>query len=211
MLMSRRGPGTDPGVMKTNASRCGCGRGDVHPIDVLLQEHATILAVLDAAEREVAAVAGGGPVREPFWRRYLDFLGNYADRCHHGKEEDVLFAELEQQLPAWRLSGPTRCMRDEHDEMRRGRHRVAELLTGDDAPALCGAVREGIDELRLHIGKENEVLFPMARAALDAVAIGRLRAGFARIEHVDMGPGAHQRFEALARALAEEAGEPARS
>lgn len=179
---------------------CGCACGRAHPVDVLSEEHRTILGVLAAAEREVERVEAGRPLRLSFWHGYLDFMEHYADRCHHGKEEDVLFAELEQNgLP--RDMGPTHCMRTEHDTMRAGRRRLTELLTGDDLPAICRAARSGIDMLREHIEKEDHVLFPMAKSMLPHDAVQRVREGFARVEHVDMGEGAHCRYEALAKTL----------
>jgi len=30
-------------------------------------------------------------LREPIWRRSPDFFREFADQCHHGKEEDRLF------------------------------------------------------------------------------------------------------------------------
>lgn len=179
---------------------CGCGSGSDHPIDALLQEHATILAVLDAAEHEVLRIEGGGEVHESFWRQYLEFLANYADRCHHAKEEDVLFRELERRGLSHE-SGPTACMRHEHDEMRMGRNRLAEILTSDDTSALCSAVRGGIAALRAHIDKENDVLFPMARDLLDPQATERVRRGFDETEHGVVGAGVHQRYEQLAHTL----------
>jgi hemerythrin-like domain-containing protein len=196
--------------MKTNQSQCGCSCAGQHPIDVLMQEHATILSVLDAGEREIARVAAGDPLRQAFWRDYVQFLDHYADRCHHKKEEDVLFAELEQAgMP--REHGPTHCMRNEHATMRALRQRLPALLAALDQNGLCQAVGAGIAMLREHIGKENEVLFPMARTLLGEEAFARVRRGFSRIEHTDMGTGAHERFELLAKALCGDVPEPVRT
>lgn len=187
--------------MKPKEQRgCGCGSGSDHPIDALVHEHTTILAVLDAAEHEVLRIEDGGEIRDSFWRGYLEFLANYADRCHHAKEEDVLFRELERRGMS-REAGPTACMRHEHDEMRLGRNRMAELLTSDDAGALCSAVRGSIAALRAHIEKENDVLFPMARDLLDDAAVQQIRRGFGEIEHDAMGAGTHERYEQLAKSL----------
>ena len=179
---------------------CGCACGRAHPVDVLSQEHQTILSVLGAMDAELQQLHRGAAIRTPFWTSALDFLEHYADRCHHGKEEQLLFAELERcGLPA--EHGPTACMRSEHEQGRLGLRQMAQALLAGDAKALARASGGYVTLLREHIDKEDRVLFPMARMMLDHEAVQRLRAGFERVEHVDMGEGAHLRYEQLARRL----------
>ncbi|MBX3462971.1 MAG: hemerythrin domain-containing protein [Planctomycetes bacterium] len=180
---------------------CGCAGAGLHPVDVLSAEHQTILAVLAAMAAEQRALFDGGPVREPFWQAALEFLAGYADRCHHGKEEQLLFAELEQAGMS-RERGPTACMRAEHDMGRQARQAMVEALQDHDAPRLAEAAGGYVALLRDHIDKEDHVLFPLARSMLDAAAVARLQAGFARVEHDDLGEGVHGRYEQLARDLA---------
>ena len=184
---------------------CGCACGRAHPLDVLSQEHQTILSVLGAMDVELQQMQGGAAIRTPFWRSVLDFLEHYADRCHHGKEEQLLFVELERcGLPPER--GPTACMRSEHEQGRLGRRQMAHAVQAGDAKALVCAADGYVTLLREHIGKEDQVLFPMARSMLDHEAVQRLRAGFERVEHLDMGEGAHLRYEELARSIVADSG-----
>lgn len=190
--------------MNRDQASSECSPSVNHPVDMLLEEHAAILAVLDAAEQEVERLENGGAMRQSFWYGYLDFMTNYADRCHHRKEEDVLFSALEEAgLP--REGGPTDQMRHEHELMRKGRSRLAELLTGDDIKAISDAVRSGINMLREHIAKENEALFPAARRLLSSETIELIRSGFARVKNVDIGEGEHDRFAQLGRELCAQA------
>jgi hemerythrin-like domain-containing protein len=192
---------TDPlGPRAAPHHGCGCSGGNTHPVDVLSEEHQTILSVLGAVEGELRAVRDGGPLRTPFWANVLDFLEHYADRCHHGKEEDLLFPELERAgLPG--EHGPTACMRQEHVIGRRGRQAMAKALKGADAQGLVTAAAGYVDLLRDHIDKEDQVLFPMSKSVLDQAAVARLRAGFAKVEREDMGEGTHCRYEDLAREI----------
>jgi hemerythrin-like domain-containing protein len=179
---------------------CGCAGTGSHPVDVLGEEHRTILPVLEAAEAEIGRIDGGAGIRQTFWIGICDFLENYADRCHHGKEEDLLFAELEQAgLP--RNMGPTACLREEHETMRGLRRRMAQALETGDARGLCRVSHQLIDTLREHIRKEDQVLFPMAKLMLGHEAVRRLRQGFQRVEHELMGEGTHCRYQALAQSL----------
>lgn len=83
----------------------------------LMTEHRAIermLAVLDAAGGRLEA---GERVRPDLLREAVDFVRNFADRCHHGKEEDNLFPRLEE-LGVRREGGPLGVMLFEHDEGR---------------------------------------------------------------------------------------------
>ncbi len=61
--------------------------------------------------------------------------------------------------------------------------------------------------LRQHIRKENEILFPMAERVIPPTAQGKLAVEFERIEREETGAGVHEKFHAMAEAMAEEAAE----
>ena len=126
---------------------CGCACGRAHPVDVLSQEHQIIVSVLGAMDAEQQQLHSGAAIRTPFWRSALDFLEHFADRCHHGKEEQLLFAELEHSgLPA--EHGPTACMRSEHEQGRQGLRQMAQALQAGDAKALADAAGRYVTLLR---------------------------------------------------------------
>ena len=58
------------------------------PIEILKHEHEIILMVLDAAEREAKAIESANTVDAERIRKFLAFFRNFADRCHHAKEEN---------------------------------------------------------------------------------------------------------------------------
>jgi len=57
----------------------------------------------------------------------MDFFRGFVDRCHHGKEEDVLFPELEKR-GVLRDGGPIGVMLSEHAMGRRHIREIAEAL-----------------------------------------------------------------------------------
>lgn len=74
------------------------------PIGPLMTEHrliermmALIRQELDRIESNVAVDPEFAFVDPDFIDTAVDFLRTYADRCHHGKEEDLLFAGLAQK------------------------------------------------------------------------------------------------------------------
>ncbi len=71
------------------------------PIGPLMIEHRLIermIALLDAEKQRM--VSGAAP-NAALVADAVDFLRTYADRCHHGKEEGILFRDLAaRSLPA---------------------------------------------------------------------------------------------------------------
>lgn len=88
---------------------------------------------------------------------------------HHKREEDVLFPEMEKR----NITGPTRIMRMEHDELRARKRllkETAEKVDIMDFDSYKAKVDEAakyiVFNLRDHIYKENYILYP---TALDAI------------------------------------------
>ena len=177
----------------------------------LRTEHRAIermLAVLEAAAQRLER---GERVRPEVFRQAVDFVRNFADRCHHGKEEQNLFPRLEARgVP--RQGGPIGVLLFEHDQ---GRAYVGTIAAAIDAyeadgqsaaPVIAENARGYVDLLRQHIAKEDNVLFPMADRVLTAADQAELEQSFERIETEVMGPGVHERYHRLLDDLERELG-----
>ncbi|MDP4091694.1 MAG: hemerythrin domain-containing protein, partial [Bacillota bacterium] len=88
---------------------------------------------------------------------------------HHKREEDVLFPELEKR----NITGPTRIMRMEHDDLRKRKKllketaHVAVIMDFDECKKRIDELAKYIVfNLRDHIYKENYILYPTAIDAL---------------------------------------------
>jgi len=181
----------------------------MRPTDILKHEHQIILSVLDAAEREAGAIAAGEPVDAERLGKFVDFIRTFADKCHHAKEEDILFVRMgDKGFP--RDGGPIGVMLHEHDL---GRAHVAAIVESTAAAAAGDAdARSRVVEnltgyanlLRQHIYKEDNVLYPMADQAFSELDQAAVAADFERVEHDEIGAGVHEKYEALARELAGE-------
>lgn len=174
--------------------------------EILMNEHRVIERVLDALEIAAKRVESGQPVPPEYFLDACDFIAGFADGCHHRKEEGVLFVELAASgMPA--NQGPIGVMLHEHEQGRaftRAIREAARKLAEGDAGAtraLIANAKGYVALLRDHIAKEDEVLFPMADQLIPAERHEQLLAGFARVEHLDTGPGAHQKFLDLADRL----------
>ncbi|NJL18882.1 MAG: hypothetical protein HC901_00750 [Bdellovibrionaceae bacterium] len=143
-----------------------------NPTSVLREEHQVILRVLRAFARFLDTGQNSGNWDFQALGECISFFRLYADACHHGKEEDLLFPALESKgMP--REGGPIAVMLYEH---QLGRERVsvmAQALPGaqsGDAGALQRLIESGrayIELLTEHIGKEDHCLFAMAERMID--------------------------------------------
>jgi hemerythrin-like domain-containing protein len=174
------------------------------PTQVLMAEHELILEALDALETKVAAVRAGAAPDRAYFEKVVAFLREFADKCHHGKEENLLFKRMtERGFPV--QSGPIAVMLSEHEAGRAYIRGIADgaAKVGTD-PAATNQIAENargyIDLLRAHIGKENNVLFPMADRALTPEDQAHLAQEFERFEAEETGAGVH---EAMLKLLAE--------
>ena len=62
-----------------------------------MREHRVIERVIALLRDELGNIARTGRVDLRLLDFSIDFFKTYADRCHHGKEEDILFRELKNK------------------------------------------------------------------------------------------------------------------
>jgi hemerythrin-like domain-containing protein len=135
----------------------------------LMVEHRLIermIAVIEHALGQMRTTRRADPV---FIDTAVDFIRTYADRTHHGKEEDIMFAELAKR----RLSQGDRAMMNELIQEHVFGRKVTKALVeanaryrGNDRAAL----EDIVDSLQTlvafypqHISKEDKIFFPAAR------------------------------------------------
>jgi hemerythrin-like domain-containing protein len=66
----------------------------MQPIGPLMREHRLIERVVGLLERDLEKIGSRSESQDLIITAAVDFLRTYADRTHHGKEEDILFREL---------------------------------------------------------------------------------------------------------------------
>lgn len=179
-----------------------------HAIETLMMEHRLIEQVLGSMETFVDRMNSGEDVDRARVVQYADFLRNFADKCHHGKEEDRLFAVMvEHGFP--KEHGPIAVMLADHEESRGHVKALAEVGAGSgplnaaDRARISKHALAYIPLLRAHIQKEDSILYPMAEQAIPAPRMAYLADQFEAFEKEEMGEGAHEKFHALAQALIE--------
>lgn len=170
--------------------------------ETLRREHDTILRMLDATEEVVRQLDAGLAVEPRILDGLLEFFRLFADQCHHGKEEDLLFPKLQEKgMP--REMGPIGVMLHEHEQgralVRQMTEAAADYGKSDaSAAARWSAAAFGYATLlREHIFKENNILFVMAERMLTADEQQALFLLFEQVETQKMGAGTHERLHAL--------------
>jgi len=154
-----------------------------HPTRVLRDQHVNILKVADVLEAVLDAPTASGELDFDGAEECVRFIRLYADALHHGKEEELLFPELEAKgLP--RHAGPIAVMLHEHEQARAYARTMADAIprarTGDpEAVERLRRAGAGYAALmRAHIGKEDNVLFNMADQMIDTPSCRSLCAAY---------------------------------
>lgn len=127
----------------------------------------------------------------------VGFLKIFADTCHHGKEEGILFPAYEQHgVP--NEGGPIGVMLAEHVEGRSHIKTMSQALDQDpaDRKSFSQAARNYIDLLRAHIQKENDVLYPFGDSFLSEDEQVSLFKQFEAHEEQVIGKGKHEELHA---------------
>lgn len=150
------------------------------PTTILSDEHKNILKVIDSVLKKCDELEAGDEIDKEFFIRAVDFIKNYADKFHHAKEEDILFAELNKD-GVLEHCNPIGQMLHEHGL---GRDFVSNLSEAVEKGDKAGAVKNAMgycELLQEHIFKEDNILYPMADESLSENAQKLIAEKFAQI------------------------------
>jgi hemerythrin-like domain-containing protein len=176
---------------------------------ILMEEHQVIERVFVAMHAAATRLSNGEDVRPAFFINAALFIKNFADGCHHKKEEGALFPAM---IPPGKSAsgGPVGVMLSEHEQGRafvREMRSAAEQWEKGDLSAQYAVIQNAlgyVQLLRQHIYKENNILFPMADQIISLDKQDLVTAEFERIEQEETGEGFHEKYLALADVLEKE-------
>lgn len=145
----------------------------MYGIDLLVEEHKNIYALTEHLNTTCCSILEGAEVDLTELRECLDFVRNYADKHHHGKEEQILFHfMLEENDPA-----AEKLVRNgmlvEHDLARYHVGELDKALTLYEKEPTSQAklnilthAASYAELLQRHINKENGVCYTYAERLL---------------------------------------------
>ncbi|MBA4383719.1 MAG: hemerythrin [Anaerolinea sp.] len=163
----------------------------------LMNDHDAILVALDIFSKILDSIQKKTTPDPDELLDFLDFLREFADKCHHGKEEGILFpAMIAAGVPD--RGGPIGVMMAEHIQGRGLIHNMLESLEEpEDFARFEKAGRAYIELLRTHIQKENNVLFPMADRVISSEQLESMYHAFEEHEEKVIGHGRHDELHAI--------------
>jgi hemerythrin-like domain-containing protein len=134
------------------------------PIGPLMWEHRLIEKMLDVAGREAQKIRESRKVDPVFIDTAVDFIRTYADRTHHGKEEDILFRDLANKKMSPEHSRIVDELIEEHKYARGTVKRLVgakdRYLAGEETLAeIAGCLTELAEFYPRHIEKEDKRFF----------------------------------------------------
>lgn len=137
----------------------------------------------------------------------VGFFKVFVDKCHHGKEEDLLFPAMEEAgIPR---QGLIDVMLAEHEQGRgyvKAIHAALERYKAGNKSAPTAIVDNAkgyIAVMLSHIDKEDHVLYPMGDQRFSKEKDESLFEGFEKIEEERIGLGKHEEFHKLMHNLKE--------
>jgi hemerythrin-like domain-containing protein len=171
-------------------------------IEQLKKEHEAIKIMLQILEKVCERLSAGNKVDPEHLKQILEFFQVFADKCHHGKEEELLFPILEEAgVP--KEGGPIGVMLNEHNLMRGYVKDLADAVgcyQAGEEKAVSLIVRPAssyIATLRQHIDKENNILFKMAEMHLSEDQQKELLEQFESVEIEKIGAGKHEELHSV--------------
>jgi hemerythrin-like domain-containing protein len=144
----------------------------VQPIGPLMIEHRLIERMVSVIERKIVEMEKAGEADPAFIDVAIDFIRTYADRFHHGKEEKILFRDLEKKKMK---ANDRRIMEELIQEHIKGRKLTGSLVAakgryvgGEEAAliTILDILKELVDFYPKHIEKEDRVFFKPAMGYL---------------------------------------------
>ena len=159
-------------------------------IKILVNEHDNILRMLDVVHHALLKILNDSYIDTNDFKNIVNFIRIYADKIHHGKEEDYIFKAMVDNLGQIGENLVNHGMMVEHNIARLY---VADIETAinayEDTPndeaklALIIATGSYEQLLRRHIQKENEVVFPFCERSLSPESISWVEDEVANFEN----------------------------
>lgn len=172
------------------------------PTRDLKEEHGGIMLMLHIMGKVVQKLRNGDDIKKEHLHKIIEFLKNFADKCHHGKEEGILFPELSKNPSNIKIINE---LLGEHktgrDFIRGIDESIAAYKAGNPDAFHIAVNTDGyIQLLTAHIKKEN-VLFLIADKELSEKSQENMIEKFEILERDVIGEGKHEEYHGWLKEL----------
>lgn len=173
----------------------------------MVEEHENIRRMLKITRNVCYRVMTKGDYDVDDFPRIIDFIRIYADKHHHGKEEDILFETMKEELETLAKSGAITGMYIEHDMgrlyMLNLEAALKEFKNGNDE-ARMDIIANAVsytDLLDRHIEKENMALYKFAEKSLSDESKAFIDEESGKVEDLATESGLQDKYIALIEEL----------
>jgi len=173
------------------------------PRGPLMIEHRLIERMLEIVRRKISAMKDTADADPVFIDTVVDFIRTYADRTHHGKEEDILFTALEGK----KLSHSDQALMEELVEEHKFGRRTVKALVDAKKEYTAGkrqavsAIIEHLETLARfypeHIRKEDKIFFPSTEKLFSQEELDSMLAEFREFDRKMI----HEKYTAVVEQL----------
>lgn len=172
-------------------------------VGALMTEHRLIERMIRDMQGQLDRFEATGTFDPPYVYTAVDFLRTYADRCHHGKEEDILFRDLGLRTLSAEHAKMMRALVADH-VWARGTTKALVAATdryaaGDEAAAAVARslMRALVEFYPGHIDREDHGFFKPAMGYLTRDEAGAMAADFREFDRLLI----HEKYEHLTESL----------
>lgn len=149
-------------------------------IALMIDEHKYIKRMLEVIRKSCIGIMNGKDIDYADFEKMVDFVRDYADNHHHGKEEKILFDKMIDEIGGAAEKLIRFGMLVEHDLgrlfMKNLEDALLEVRNGNDY-AKVDVIANAISYTHLlhrHIDKEDNVVYPFAKRELSSETLKKI-------------------------------------
>jgi hemerythrin-like domain-containing protein len=176
------------------------------PGDILKADHREIKKLLSAFDGMAAFILQKDSLPDEDLEKAFAVAVEFADKCHHGKEEKALFPHISKASPDVGAEMARRLTSD-HAACRKLVGTMLELVPNatvkkESRAVLAKQLGTYTRLLTEHIKVEEKKLIPEVEKSIEPDQRGEISEQFELIEEETMGHGAHERYVTIIDQLA---------
>lgn len=162
----------------------------------LIQEHKTILHALELLQKIQEKENLTTETQLTYYGELAYFLEIFADKCHHGKEENNMYHTL-APLGDEREKALIITLIEEHVEARALVRRIRGAAEAGDLSGAAKAAEEYSILLLEHIHRENEEMFPATEYRISEKQQEVMYQHFLQVEERTLGGGVKEKIQEM--------------
>ena len=178
-------------------------------ITLMVEEHGNIKRMLAVIRKACLGILNGQEINYEDFEQMIDFVKNYADSHHHGKEEKFLFNRMVDELGGAAEKLVKYGMLIEHDlgrlHMMNLREALAKVKAGDQEAKL-DVIANAISYTHLltrHIDKEDNAAYTFAKRELSQKTLDTINSECEVFEQEEEAKGTQKKYLQILERLEE--------